>query len=54
VPKYWIVDPEEEIVQVYVLGEVGYESNVKATGVERIKRKILPGLELEIGELFGV
>jgi Uma2 family endonuclease len=52
VREYWIVDPEAEIVEVYVLRAQGYESLAKVRGGERIESKVLPGLDFHVAEIF--
>ena len=52
VREYWIVDPDEESVEVMDLGPEG------AAGVRRhlsgsVRSLLIPGLEVEIGEIFA-
>ena len=55
VPEYWVVDPEDESVSVFVLGEGGsYASPVKvfADAEGRATSRVLEGFEVEVAEVF--
>lgn len=60
IPEYWIADPQNQLVEVYVLGEGGrYESFSVASVLDvdegtafPIHSSILPDLQLDIRQLF--
>lgn len=52
VKEYWLVDPEEKRVEVFTLGEKGFEL-VKAYRAEEVLRSpLLAGLEVALKEVF--
>jgi Uma2 family endonuclease len=60
IPEYWIADPQNQLIEVYALGEGGrYEpfSVASALDVDEgtafpIHSKVLPDLQLDIRQLF--
>jgi hypothetical protein len=46
VPEYWIVDPEEETIEVLTLGERGYERAGLYHKNETLESPLLPGLRI--------
>ena len=56
VKEYWVVYPEEEIVSVFLLNANGkYETTVPPyTNEDRICPVTLPGLEVDLKEVFGL
>jgi len=52
VGEYWIVDPEARTVEVFALGERGFEL-VKAYKADEVLRSpLLEGLEVDLNEVF--
>ncbi len=54
VPEYWIVDPENEEVFVFLLGDERYGKPVIYTKNDKLKPGILPELEIDLKEIFDV
>jgi Uma2 family endonuclease len=53
VKEYWLVSPDEKIVQVYILGENGQYGTHKFFTEEQILPCLtLPGLEINLSEIF--
>ena len=53
VKEYWIVYPEEKVVEVWVLNDEGkYDLFNVAEGEGRVKSKVLEGLEIDLKEVF--
>ncbi|HIC95945.1 TPA: Uma2 family endonuclease [Candidatus Bipolaricaulota bacterium] len=54
VKEYWIVDPEAKMVEVYTLGERGFEliKAYKAEAEEVLSSPLLEGLEVALKEVF--
>jgi len=52
VREYWIVDPEEETVEVLTLGERGYERAGLYRKGETLESPLLPGLRIPLDEIF--
>ena len=54
VKEYWIVDPEAKMVEVYTLGERGFEliKAYKAEAEEVLSSPLLEGLEVVLKEVF--
>jgi Uma2 family endonuclease len=52
VPEYWIVDPEEETIEVLTLGERGYERAGLYHKNETLESPLLPGLRIPLDEIF--
>jgi Uma2 family endonuclease len=52
VPEYWIVDPVKESIEVFELGDAGYELRALATATDTMASAALPGLTLPVGSLF--
>jgi Uma2 family endonuclease len=52
VPEYWIVDPEEETIEVLTLGERGYERAGLYHKNETLASPLLPGLRIPLDEIF--
>lgn len=52
--EYWVVDPEEETVQVFRLGEGGYGGGevLSAERGDGLTSAILPGLRLALASVF--
>lgn len=52
VKEYWIVDPESDWVEVYLLEGANFGSRQILEGGDVLKTPLLPGLEINLGELF--
>jgi len=52
VAEYWIIDPDNETVEQYVLVDEAYQLHTKAVGKGRIASTAIAGFELEIRPLF--
>jgi excisionase family DNA binding protein len=53
IPHYWIVDPEEDILEAYVLREDGYYALMAGGGLEdSFSHRDFPGLELDLAKVF--
>lgn len=53
VREYWIVDPANRAVEVFVLGEAGYELASFAAEAGEVTSRVLDGLAVEVGEIMG-
>jgi Uma2 family endonuclease len=53
VPEYWLVDPDAQMVEVYVLkkGE-GYVELIRGRSGDEVWSSALPGLRVEVSDLF--
>jgi Uma2 family endonuclease len=55
VQEYWLVDPQESLIEVYTLQDGRYELLSAATPFEGvITSNLLPGLTLDVNALFAV
>ena len=55
VPEYWLVYPEDKLVEVFTLGKDGrYGRPDIYSEKSTIKLKILPGLTVDLKAVFGV
>jgi Uma2 family endonuclease len=52
VKEYWIVSPNEQVVDVFYLDGEKYVLNKKYISTDRIPVKTLPGFELDLKEVF--
>jgi len=52
VKEYWIVDPDGKTVEVYTLGEKGFELVRACEASEALKSPLLEGLEVDLNEVF--
>lgn len=52
VKEYWIVNPEEEMVNVYILKEGGYTLKGVYLKEDTIEVGIIPGLKVDLTEVF--
>ncbi len=53
VSEYWIVDPLSQIVDVFLLKDGNYQLKGKYTNDDKIEVHTLPGLEIELNDIFG-
>ena len=52
VKEYWIVDPKGKAVEVYTLGTKGFELVKVYKAGEILESPLLPGLRVDLGEVF--
>jgi Uma2 family endonuclease len=52
VREYWIVDPQAQTVEVYVLGEEGWQPVREFARTETLTSSVLVGLRIELAEVF--
>ncbi|GIK57019.1 MAG: Uma2 family endonuclease [Chloroflexi bacterium] len=53
IAEYWMVDPEEETIEVFVLAEGAYRLLVKAGAGEKARSALLAGFEVLAEEAFA-
>ncbi|HET6567019.1 MAG TPA: Uma2 family endonuclease [Rhodothermales bacterium] len=53
VPEYWLVDPEDQSIDVYALRENGYEQIGYFTGDEQARSELLDGFTVEVDTVFS-
>ena len=51
VREYWVIDPEEKLVEVYILKGVWYETFILRAG-DTLKSALFPGLEIPLETLI--
>lgn len=53
VPEYWLVDPQDRTVEVYVLGpDLRYTEHCRGGEGDRVRSAVLPGFDLAVAGLF--
>ncbi|MFO1430330.1 MAG: Uma2 family endonuclease [Candidatus Competibacteraceae bacterium] len=52
VREYWIIDPDDRTVEVYVPGATGFELSRKYSRDEILTSDIFPGLQITLEEVF--
>ncbi|MCG5103388.1 Uma2 family endonuclease [Oceanobacillus alkalisoli] len=52
VKEYWLVDPANESVEIYLLTDVGYKLQGIFTKEDTVSVQSLPGLELDLSHIF--
>jgi Uma2 family endonuclease len=52
IPEYWIVDPEEESVEILIWSEIGYISAGTAGKGSRLSSVLFPDLKLSLSKFF--
>ena len=52
VPEYWIVDPKNQSVEVYVLENDSYDMRFFAIETGDIESKVLEGLKFDVAKIF--
>lgn len=52
VREYWIVDPELESIEVYSLGDDGYDTPVRYEVDDRLFSTVVPGFEAALNDVF--
>jgi hypothetical protein len=53
VPEYWIIDPEAHTIEVFVLGEKGYELHSRAALGETAVSRLLAGFSASWAQLMA-
>jgi Uma2 family endonuclease len=53
VSEYWIVDPKNQSIEVYILENDRYKMEFFAIENGLVQSKVLDGLNLEVSEIFG-
>lgn len=53
VPEFWIVDPNNQSIEVYQLQEGRYQIFAFAAEKGTVQSTVLPGLDLDISPIFG-
>jgi Uma2 family endonuclease len=54
VPEYWLVDPDRQTVEIYVLGKNGkYTDPVHGSIQDEVWSSVLPGFRLKVAVLFS-
>lgn len=51
--EYWLVDPEAQSIEVFVLEHDAYTLLVKAVSGEKVHSKLLDGFEVAVDEVFA-
>ncbi len=52
VGEYWLIDPEEQTIEVYVLRERAYELVDRFDSGETARSQVLAGFKVPVGEVF--
>ncbi|MCU0646017.1 MAG: Uma2 family endonuclease, partial [bacterium] len=52
VKEYWIVDPQEEKIEIWAFNDTRYQLFHKAKKTEKFKSKLLEDLELDLSLIF--
>ena len=53
VREYWILDPDEAVLEIYLLDESGKYKRSGAFGAEdKVDMKTLPGLTIDLSAVF--
>jgi Uma2 family endonuclease len=53
VSEYWLVDPDAQAIEVFVLQDDAYVLLVKAGSGEKAHSKLLKGFEVDVDEVFA-
>jgi len=53
VKEYWIVDPEQKVVEVYSLTAEGYDLQGTYRETDTLESKVLEGLKIKLSEIFA-
>ena len=53
VQEYWIVEPMSEVIIIYALDKNIYIGSRPYTAGDTITSKVLPGLEINVSEVFS-
>jgi len=54
VREYWIVDPEAKRVEVFTLGEKGFELSKVYAGTDRLSSLLMEGLTIDLRKVFEI
>ena len=52
--EFWLVDPEQRRIEVYTFEDYDLAGDAFFTEGDRVKSVLFPGLEVDVGEVFGV
>jgi len=52
VKEYWLVDPEEEIVEIWVLKDKNFQLDCRASKEQKIQSQLLKGLQIDLHLIF--
>lgn len=52
VKEYWIVDPNEEIVEIWVLKDKNFQLNCRASNDQKIDSQLLKGFQIDLHLIF--
>jgi Uma2 family endonuclease len=53
VPEYWLVDPRDRTVEIYILGrDLRYTEHCRGGEGDRVRSAVLPGFDLAVAGLF--
>ncbi len=52
IKEYWIVDPDKETIEVFILGTEGYKSDGIYGRKDKLKSTVLKGLSVNVTEVF--
>ncbi len=52
IPEYWLIDPNNQSIEIYTLKEGKYELHAFADATEKVQSAVIAGLEVEAGAIF--
>lgn len=52
VKEFWVVDPEEKTIEIYLLEKDSYKLIQSLTGKDALTSEVFPGLSINLNELF--
>ena len=53
VTEYWLVDPQSKTIEILKLGEAGFERVALYSQDEALTSPVLPGLQIDLREIFS-
>ena len=53
VKEYWIVDPEQKVIEQFVIKENSYQLQTTVTGTQKLSSFVLEGLTISTKQVFG-